>query len=391
MEIGNVSAANGGVSMSISIRATLASALTESGLPGVVVGAFGPADEPCLVAAGRRGVDEPEPMTADAIFWIASMTKAVTSLVALQLVGEGRLGLDEPVGRWLPELAAPSVLEGFDAEGRPRLRAARGEVTLRRLLTHTSGLIYDFFSADMARWAETTGASFGGQSPPPGLPLLFDPGESWGYGYSTDFVGRLIEAVEGVELAQSFSDRVFGPLGLADTTFASSPSLQARLAPMHARTPEGRVISAPFGLPPPPTFLMGGGGLYSTAADYLKFLRALLVEPPLVPPDLMTLLLTSQHTDPRPGVMKTAMPQLSNDFDPPGPTGWSLGFLVDLEPGPHGRSAGSLSWAGICNCYYWLDPARRVGGVMLAQLLPFADPGALKLFGSFERAVYASL
>jgi CubicO group peptidase (beta-lactamase class C family) len=243
----------------------------------------------------------------------------------------------------------------------------------------------------MARWVEATGAGFGGPNPPAGLPLLFDPGADWGYGYSTDFVGRLIEAVEGVDLAQSFAKRICGPLGLRDTTFAPGPDQEARVAPMHARTPEGAVVSLPFGLPPPPTFMMGGGGLYSTAADYLRFLRALVAEPALLPPELMRLLLTSQHTDPRPGAMKTAAPHLSNDFDPfpDSPTGWSLGFLVNPQPGPNGRSAGSLAWAGLCNSYYWLDPARAVGGVMLAQLLPFGDAGALKLFGAFERAVYA--
>jgi methyl acetate hydrolase len=375
--------------MAQAVSSALEVGLEQSGLPGVVVAAFGPEEE-CLLAAGRRGVGQAEAMTPDTVFWIASMTKAVTSVVALQLVGEGRLGLDDPVGRWIPELAAPSVLEGWDADDRPRLRPARGEVTLRRLLTHTSGLVYDFFSPEMARWVEATGAGFGGPKPPAGLPLMFDPGEDWGYGYSTDFVGRLIEAVEGVDLGQSFANRISGPLGLVDTTFAPCPDQKARVAPMHARTPEGAVVSLPFGLPPPPTFMMGGGALYSTAADYLRFLRALLAEPALLPSELTRLLLTSQHTVPRPGAMKTAAPHLSNDFDPfpDGPTGWSLGFLVNPEPGPNGRSAGSLAWAGLCNSYYWLDPARGVGGVMLAQLLPFGDAGALRLFGEFERAVY---
>jgi CubicO group peptidase (beta-lactamase class C family) len=138
---------------------------------------------------------------------------------------------------------------------------------------------------------------------------------------------------------------------------------------------------------------MGGGGLYSTAGDYLRFLRGVLGQgAPLLPPELMRLFTTSQTSEPRPGALASVAPHLANDFDafPGQPTGWSLGFLVNLEPGPAGRSAGSLAWAGLSNCYYWADRERGVAGVMLAQLLPFADPGALGLFERFERAVYGA-
>jgi CubicO group peptidase (beta-lactamase class C family) len=330
-------------------------------------------------------------MLADAIFWIASMTKAITSLVALQMVAERRIGLDEPVGGQVPELAAPMVLEGFDAGGAPRLRPARRPVTLRHLLSHASGLGYDFASPELQRWIQATGADTLGVEPPAGLPLLFDPGEGWTYGFGIDFAGRVVEALTGQDLGAAFAERVFEPLGMTNTGFALSPAQRARLAPMHARTPEG-VVPFEFGLPDPPFFQMGGGGLFSTAPDYLRFLRRVMGEgPALLPPELMRAFTESQLTEPRPGALMSAAPQLSNDYDafPGQPTGWSLGFLVNLEPGPAGRSAGSLAWAGLSNCYYWLDRERRVAGVMMSQLLPFADPGALRLFDRFERAVYA--
>jgi CubicO group peptidase (beta-lactamase class C family) len=374
------------------IAAALEAGLPDSGLPGIVAAAVAPQGEEICIAVGRRGTADDAPMSADTLFWVASMTKAVTAVVALQLVAEGRLGLDEPVGRWLPALASPNVLEGFEDDGTPRLRPARAPVSLRRLLTHTSGVGYDFTSDALTRWSAHAGVSALGREAPAGLPLLFDPGEGWAYGMGIDFAGALIEAVTGKDLGSVMDERVFAPLGMTSTGFALDAAMRARLAPMHARTPEGGVVPIDFPMPDPPYFGMGGGGLRSTAPDYLRFLRALMGEgPPLLAPQMMALLTASQVSEPRPGAWQSAAPHLSNDVDlfPGQPTGWSLGFLVNLAPGPAGRSAGSLAWAGLSNCYYWLDRERGVAGVFLTQLLPFADPRALGLFDRFERAVYA--
>lgn len=372
------------------IRAALTEGLPESGLPGVAAAVARDGDVASL-AVGQLSPGDAAPVTEDSLFWIASMTKAVTSVAALQLVGEGRLGLDDPAGRWVPELAEPQVLEGFDAEGRPKLRPARRPVTLRALLTHTSGLAYDFTNADMARWVAFSGVPLMAAETPKGVPLMFDPGEGWHYGLGIDYAGRLVEAVTGQDLGAALTERIFQPLGMGSTTFALTAEQRARTAPMHARLPDGGVAPIAFGLPDPPHFQMGGGGLYSTAPDYLRFLSALMgEESPLLPPDLLGLATTPQVTRPRPGAFPSVVPHLSNDFDafPGQPTGWTLGFLTNLEPGPNGRSAGSLAWAGLSNCYYWLDRRAGVAGVMLAQLLPFADPRALGLFGRFERAAY---
>jgi CubicO group peptidase (beta-lactamase class C family) len=373
------------------IRAALEEGLAASGLPGVTAAALTPRGETVRLAVGRRGVDDPAPLAEDTQFWIASMTKAVTAVVALQLVAEGRLDLDEPVDARLPELAAPQVLEGFDADGRPLTRPAARPVTLRALLNHASGLAYDFTSPEISRWLSVTGGETSGREPPAGLPLLFDPGAGWAYGYGLDFTGRLIAAVAGQDLEEVFAERIFRPLGMSSTMFGLTADQRARLAPMHARLPDGGVAPLAFALPDPPFFMMGGAGLYSTASDYLRFLSALIgPEPKLLPPALFSLLATSQVTDPRPGAFVSAAPHLAHDFDafPGQPTGWTMGFLTNLEPGPAGRSAGSLCWAGLANCYYWLDREQGAAGVMLAQLLPFADPGALGLFERLERAVY---
>lgn len=372
------------------IRATLEAGLAESGLPGIAVAAVTPEGREVNLALGRRASDAAAPMTPDTLFWIASMTKAITSAVALQLAAEGRVDLDEPVGRWLPQLAEAKVLEGFDEKGAARLRPAKAPVTLRNLLMHSSGLGYDFASPDLARWIAETGANMLGPAAP-SLPLIFDPGQDWAYGLGIDYAGKLIEILTGRDLGQAFQERIFGPLGMTETTFALTPAHRERLAAMHARLPDGGVTPTPFGLPDPPYFQMGGGGLYSTARDYLRFLRGVMGEgTPLLPPEFMGLFTTSQMTEPRPGALVSAAPHLANDYDafPGRPTGWSLGFLVNLEQGPGGRSAGSLAWAGLSNCYYWVDRERGSAGVFLAQLLPFADPGVLKLFERFERAVY---
>ena len=373
------------------IRRALEGGLAKGGLPGVVVAAVTPAGETVHMAVGQRSSSDPAPLALDTQFWVASMTKAIVAVVALQLVDEGRLGLDAAVGEWLPELRSPRVLVGFSADGRPSYRPARKPVTLRTLLAHTSGLVYDFANPDLARWVALTGADMFGRDPPQDLPLIFDPEDGWAYGYGIDFVGRLIEAASGEDLGAVLTERVFRPLAMTSTTFSLTAEQRAGLAPMHVRLPDGGVAPLEFALPDPPFFQMGGGGLYSTASDYLRFLVALMGDKSeLVPPALADLLFTSQVTHPRPGALVSAAPHVTRDFDafPGQPTGWTLGFLTNLEPGTAGRSAGSLTWAGLANSYYWLDRERGAAGVMLAQLLPFADPGALALFDRLERAVY---
>ena len=372
------------------IEAALAQAVA-GGLPGLVVAARSPDGEVVEAAAGVRGLDNPAAMTPDTVFWIASFTKAITTAAALQLVEEGRLGLDAPVGALLPTLAAPKVLKGFDGDGQPVLEPARAPITLRQLLAHTSGLGYEFCSDALTRYVAAVGPYPRGVGPD--APLLFEPGSGWTYGISTDWTGQLIEAVSGEGLDAYLERRIFVPLRMTETSFSPSQAQRARRASMHARGADGALAPMTFEMPPPPHFGMGGGGLYSTAADYLKFLSAILAGgSPILSAASVAAMAASEWEGEEVGVLPPANRALCAGYDPlPGKRKrWGLGFLINPERGPAGRSAGSLAWAGLGNCYYWADPATGAAGVFLAQHFPFADPAALRAFGAFERAVYGA-
>jgi CubicO group peptidase (beta-lactamase class C family) len=325
-------------------------------------------------------------MTADTLFWIASFTKLVTSIAALQLAEAGELALDQSVASILPDFAELPILDGFDDAGAPRLRPAADAPTVRHLLTHTSGLGYPFMDAELARYAELEGIGLDGARR---LPRRFAAGARWHYGVSTDWLGAVVEAVAGETLDVVVSRAITGPLSMTDTTFAPGPAQKARAAAVHARLPDGGLVPIDFPLPPPPNFSMGGGGLYSTAGDYLRLLTALL-EGKILNAASREALLANQVGDLQCSVIESSNPVLTNDFEPmPGaPKRWGLGLLINPERGPDGRAAGSGAWAGLANCYYWLDPANGVAGVLLTQILPFADERALRLFSTFERAVY---
>ncbi len=350
-------------------------------------GAYGPRDQ----AGGS-------PMTTDTVFWIASMTKAITAVAAMQLVEAGRIGLDEALGQRLPALGEVAVLDGFGSAGEPRLRAPKSPLTLRHLLTHTSGFAYDMWNGDMVRYVADTGMPGMGTGLNAALnaPLMFDPGARWEYGIGIDWAGKVVEAISGRTLDGYFTEHIFKPLGMTDTAFSPTPTMRRRLAGMAVRTPDGGM--APFTLPmnDTPEFWAGGGGLYSTLSDYLAFLQMILNGGHLngatvLQPETVALM-SRNHIGALPvRKLKTAMPFLTHDLNITGdePAHWGLSWLINPAPGPNGRAAGSLAWAGLANTYYWADPASQVAGVLMTQILPFADPNALALFADFERAVYA--
>jgi methyl acetate hydrolase len=373
------------------VREALTNGLAEAGVPGLVAAARLPDGERVEVAVGVRGVDNPAPMSTDTLFWMASCTKAMTSAAALQLVEDGLVGLDEPVGRWLPQLAAPKVLKGFDAAEKPILEPATQPITLRRLLTHTSGFAYPFCSALLARYQATVGQAAPRDEPSEAV-LVFEPGQGWQYGIGIDWADKLIAAVTGEGFDAYMRRRVFSPLGMDDSGFFLSDDQRGRLASMHARTPDGGLAPIPFGMPPTPYFGMGGGGLYSNPGQFLRFLDSMLGRgPQLLNSAHIAALCASEIEGAEVGVLESAQANTSNTFDPfpDMAKAWTLGFVANLAQGPNGRAAGSLAWAGLSNCYYWIDRASGAAGVMCAQFLPFADPRALAVFGAFERAVYA--
>jgi methyl acetate hydrolase len=382
------------------IDAALSGATEAREVPGVV--ALAATDNGVMYegAFGTRDLANGPAMTLDTVFRIASMTKAVTSVAAMQLVEQGTLQLEQPIGNVMPELASPQVLEGFDASGAPRLRPARRPITLRHLLTHTAGFGYEFWNPGLIRYVDVTGMPSlrTGKLAALRMPLVFDPGERWEYGVNTDWVGRIVEAVSEQSLDTYFRERIFAPLGMTDTSFSLPATQGARLVTVHQRKADGSLEPTVTEARAQSEFSSGGGGLYSTGRDYLVFLQMLLHQgrfngAQLLRPETVAMMAQNQIGDINAGIMKTAMPELSNDVDffPGIPCKWGLGYMINTQPGPAGRSAGSLTWAGIYNSYYWLDPQKRVTGVILTQILPFADQRAVRLYGEFESGVYDAL
>ncbi len=386
------------MSLATTIDPILRRAAEAGDVPGVVAMV---ADDSGVIyegGFGKRDLAKPEAMTPDTVVWIASMTKAVTSAAAMQQVERGKLRLDQNAADFCPELANPQVLEGMDGD-KPKLRPARKPITVHHLITHTAGFGYDIWSPLLGQYMQATGT--------PGviscanaalrLPLLFDPGERWNYGINIDWLGKTVEAVAGKKLDRVLADELFEPLGMKDTAFKIGASQRARLANIHQRGEDGALTPTGLELPQEPEFHMGGGGLYGTAADYLAFTRMLMAGGILngrrvLKSDTVALMSKNAIGDISPAVLKTAAPPLSLDADffPGLPAKWGLSFYINTAPAPTGRTTNSLAWAGLANTFYWIDPARRVTGVILMQILPFFDTKAIKLFRDFETAVYAT-
>jgi methyl acetate hydrolase len=374
----------------------LARATSSGDIPGVVAMATTAHEMIYEGAFGRASLAEDKAIGLDTVFHIASMTKAITGVAAMQLVEQGKLGLDQPAGEIVPQLAEPKVLDGFDASGQPTLRPARGTITLRKLLTHTAGYAYDVWNGELARYYQVTGlpAARTGKLQALAAPLVSDPGTRWEYGINLDWVGRMVEAASGDNLNDYFRKHIFQSLGMPDSGFQPDAGLQARRIPTHSRNAQGTLT--PMAIEPlrVPEFFNGGGGLYATAQDYLTFVRAILNGGAgILKPETVTLMRQNHIGELNVRPMLSSNKAMSSDVDlfPDMPVKWGLTFLINTRDVPGRRSAGSLAWAGLRNTYYWIDPAKGVGGVFMTQVLPFADPIVLRHFASFEQAIYSGL
>jgi CubicO group peptidase (beta-lactamase class C family) len=372
------------------IDAALRGAVERKEVAGVVAMA---ADRKRVLYQGAFGVadvGEARPLKMDSLFRIASMTKAIASTAAMQLMEQGRFALEDPVEKYLPAFAKLSVVESFDhATGAYRLRPATRPVTVRHLFTHTSGLGYGFTDPIVRDFKPRPGEEYAVG------PLVFDPGERWLYSTSTDWLGRLVEKISGRTLEDYFHERIFVPLNMPDTFYFVPRDKQARLVTVNRRQADGTMAKEAV-QPPTSDFVpIGGGGLSSTASDYIRFTRMLLNGGELDGARVLSAASVKQMGENHIGALgvpalKTAMPERSDDFSfvNDGRDKWGLGFLITAEAVPGKRSAGSLSWGGINNTYFWLDPARGLTGTIMMQFLPFADRKALALYDAFERGVY---
>jgi methyl acetate hydrolase len=376
----------------------LREAVDSGAVPGVIAIAVNADERLYQNAIGRRGLSTAEPMTLDSVLYYASMSKAVVGAAAMQLVEQGRADLDGPISRFLPALAKPKVLEGYDAAGRAIIRPAKREITLRHLLTHTSGFGYDIWNAKVCRYMAENSI--------PGVcdsrlvtldvPLIADPGERWEYGISIDWVGRFVEAASGQNLEDYLREHLFAPLGMQDTGFILTPDRRRRLAELHQRDPDGSLHPIDQMMTQTPEFYLGGAGLYGTAGDYVAFIQMMLNAGrsreglQILKPETVALMGENSIGELQAGALKSVIPAASHDIDffPGMDQKWGLSFLINTQDAPAGRSAGSLTWAGVINSYFWIDPKQKLGGVLMTQILPFADPIVLKLYDEFERALY---
>jgi methyl acetate hydrolase len=375
---------------------TLRESMTRRKIP-CVVAMVATADKTTYTGAfGKRDSASGIDVKPDSIFAIASMTKAITATAAMQLVEQGKIQLHEPVSKYLPELGKLDVLTGFDGAGKPILRPATKPVTLHHLLTHTSGFAYDTWDENMLKYNMLHGGP-SAAAVAPLTPLIFEPGTRWQYGTSMDWAGRLVEAVSGLTLEQYFQSNILQPLGMKDTTFIVPAGKFDRLVSSSRRQPDGSLKEDPRTMPVPPKAFNGGGGLFSTAPDYVLFMQMILKQgrgpnnAQILQPKTVAMMTTNQIGDVSAGKLKTFRPTISSDVDfHPGVTdGFTYGFLINKTAYQGGRSAGSLAWAGVENTFYWIDPRRSLCAVVMMQFFPFVDSQAVGLLGDFEKAVYA--
>tara|TARA_R110001583_G_scaffold182944_2_gene341213 strand:+ start:3356 stop:4570 length:1215 start_codon:yes stop_codon:yes gene_type:complete len=388
----------GGVNEKIDLL--LQNAVAAGDIPGAAVALTNASGTYYSGAFGTRDAETGAPIGPDTVMAIASMTKPITSVAVMQLVERGALDLDEPVSNVLPELASIQVLAGYDASGKAILRDPATPPTLRQLLTHTSGFTYPMWNADLGRYYQTYNVPsiLVGTRDAFKVPLSFDPGTQWEYGIGIDWAGLVVEAVTGVRLGDYLKEHVTGPLGMTSTDFKVSENMARRLSKIYARDADGNLVAAPIGSPDAQAIDAGGSGLHSTLNDYLKFVRMILNKGSLdgqriLAPETIALMSQNNIGDLRVKELKTVMPPMTRDaeFYPGVPKTWGLGFMITEAQAPTGRTAGSLSWSGLFNTYFWIDPARDVAGVMMMQIMPFVDERALQTYYDFETAAYASL
>ena len=369
----------------------LADATARGDVPGAVVAVVGKDGLLYHEAFGTSSTLRNTPMAKDTIFNIASMTKAVTSVAIMMLVDEGKLQLDDDVAKYLPKYKDPLVISKFNsADATYETRPAKRPITIRHLLTHTSGIGYGFASQTVTALSQKT------MMTELDLPLLFDPGEGWAYGASTRVLGHVVEAISGQKIDAFLDARILKPLGMHDTSYAVPQSKNPRVVAVSARGNDGKFVERPM----PATIaspVQGDGGLYSTASDYGLFLRMLLNRGRLGNTRILSEKSTRSMFDNHTGKVVvqrqiSAAPALSRDFPVgAGEDTWGLGFQLARAKRPNMRAPGSGTWAGIFNTHFFIDPAREIGVVVMMQTLPFYDDASMKLYAGVEEIVYRHL
>ena len=380
------------------IDKVLQEAITNQAVPNVVAVA---ADRNGIIyegAAGPRVTGGDEPVGLDTHYRIMSMTKMIVTTTALQLMEQGSLDLDAPVAKYCPAFGELQVLEGFDGDT-PRLRAPKSQATVKQLITHTSGVGYWFWNADLVRWEASTGTPnvLSGSNVIFGAPLIADPGTRLEYGISTDWLGKVVEAAAGVTLDVAVKQAVTGPLSMGQTEFAPSGAQRDNLVPVHLQDGDGNWSASEIELAAEPEYWAGGHGLHSTPRDYLSFQRALLGGGELDGTRILKQATVEAAFSNQigaldfPAAIATADAASTADFNAGPGHKWGYGLLLNTEDVPGRRKAGSGSWAGLLNTHFWVDPTSGITGAVYTQFLPFVTPAAYQVYIDVETALYAAL
>ncbi len=367
-----------------------------AGVPGIVAMARDRDGVFFSGAAGVRKLGAAEPMSVDTVFALFSCTKALTVTAALRLVEQGFLDLDRPAKAYLPALGEIGVFDGFSTDGAARMRAPKREITARMLMLHTAGFGYDFLNPVIKRLLDEERLTPHRTATQAGFrqPLVNEPGTRWEYGLSIDWLGLVIEAVAGARLDALLRELVLAPLDMFETAHLPTPSMRARLAAMHQREDDGRLTTLDMRPRETLEVVPGGGGMYGTVGDYMRFLGLWLNEGGgVLKPETVAWAARDGLDGLKVDALPTVAPRLSGpiDFFPGLSKSWAYSFLVNDEDAPTGRAAGSLAWGGLGNLYFWIDRKTGVAGFWASQLFPFMDPISLGGALAFESAVYEGL
>ena len=379
------------------INSVLEAAVQQGRIAGVVALA---ADSEKVLYSGAFGLADVEarkPMSVSSIFRIASMTKPVTSVAIMQLAEADAIELSAEAAQYLPAIANKLHLLSVE-DNRGLFQKPRSQPTVAQLLSHTSGFGYEVWDNVLASGANAglfTGMTQGADAVLD-APLAAEPGSRWLYSISTDIAGRIVEGVSGKNLESYFQDHILRPLGMNDTSFNVAPGSEGRVVTLHNRGTDGTLTEQPNGPFTPTNVFSGGGGLYSTGPDYVRFMQMILREGELgtrvVSAASVDAMKQNQIGELEVGTMETQWPGLSNTFNffPDSVARFGYGFLLNEQSVQDGRGAGSLAWGGLYNTYFWIDPENDICGVVLAQVLPFFDADVVNVLREFEKAVYAS-
>jgi methyl acetate hydrolase len=373
------------------ISAFLRTSTERGDVPGVVVAVVNKSGVLYHEAFGQSSTIKGAAMAKDTIFNMASMTKPITSVAIMMLVDEGKLRIDDDVARYLPKYKDPLVIGSFnEADGSYETRPAKRPITIRHLLTHTSGIGYGFANPMLTKiMAKTKKGELD-------VPLLFDPGDGWAYGASTRVLGHVVEAISGQKLDAFLESRIFQPLGMRDTSYLVPAAKYPRVVSVNARGADGKFVERPFPATLP-AGVQGDGGLYGTAGDYGLFLRMLLNRGTLGGTRILSersakAMLETQTGNVVVTEQQSTNPALSKNFPlGAGADKWGLGFQMAATQAPNRRRPGSGTWAGIFNTHFFIDPAKEIGVVVMTQTLPFYDDAMMKMYAGVEETIYKNL